>query len=1571
MPGRKLRKVIEVESEVESVESDDHESVSDVTSEASVISLDDDSEDDVSEGEESSEGDEVDEEDSPRMKLDRLKDFKYTSSNGENAPRGRRLRKAKDAAVSVSMKAPRKSSLASIQSQKTQSRRRTKYEEVDSEESDLVATSDENEYSERSEDEDDGLLVPDKILGRKIVSEGHKTRPMLYVKWKQQSYYHATWKDLEEVKAMRPTLVTYFLRKEAERKLPDAYYKKKEYFDPNFIVPERIIASGFEKDDDGEEVEIFLVKWMSLDYAECTWEHKNVIVTLEKEHLINEFENRSKPPKKRTSQVSEKFVPFLESPKFKGEYALRPYQVEGLNWLAESWRSKRSTILADEMGLGKTIQALALLWYLREYAAIEGPFLVIAPLSTITQWKREVSSWTDMNVVVYHGDEISRTVIRDYEFYFEDTEIAKFNVLVMSYETVINDFNFLNEFELECMVVDEAHRLKSLKSRLSDVLRQFKCKHKVMLTGTPLQNNIEEMFNLLNFLDPSLFANFSAFQEKTGNLDSSTQIENLHLILKPFLLRRMKCDVTQLAPKEEIVIEVEMTNLQKKYYKAVFERNAGVLMGKGSKTLVQLQNLQMQLRKICNHPFTIPDIECEEVPAESSDQEQLEQLISASGKTILLDKLLPKLKADGHRVLIFSQFVLILDILEDFLRFRDFQYERFDGNVQGNERQKAIDRFSSEGSDKFIFLLSTRAGGVGINLTAADTVIIFDSDWNPQQDVQAQARCHRIGQTKNVTIYRLLTRNSYEMQMFETASRKLGLDKAVLGTMGDENSKSKNKPTKAEIDALLKYGAYHIFQNDDDKSAEHFAEQNIDSILRNSTRKIHDSSQSDKGSMFSKASFVSSEADIAVDINDPDFWKKMGLQQKSKKEVLHKSDRRGRRGRNSATDFDELDATDDDEFEVPGTQQDSDSEDDEAALGDWSKSDRDLFVEQSVLYGRRKWDTAEATVIEDLTLCDSQKESGVQDTASASAIEGLMADVLNEPSTDMSKDSAYPMEGVQDLTGEDSQKVLDDGLQYTEFDPVADLKERKSRFDLLRFYAEFIICLFRRGDTNLGRIKFLAEMWDFFCQWLDFPHLDVANAERDRLLEIIWNIEVDSSLCSNTFQATMKKNARSWLLQLERMETLTNYFALPESQSPAELAPIVKSAPSSTIPSQNWNHLTDHSLISYVFQHTESDIDACIKAVCWDRSRYSTLPDSKKVFKRLRSVITCLQKWMALKKALLWTQRRIDRMIDYCSTYPADFNRKQKDSILKFKQHCGISQMSNSDFLPVVSNFLRIAQNGTTESSELFGRFPGFDPKSPFTYQSEQVGLVMQRQALFCKTQTVLEAVAAAPRWIESVKLKDSSVIGDLSAVDVLDFLADVFNKGFGNCKAFYEDYASVACSDDSRVKHSVNEKFRQIVEAIDQVRIEEKKQSKARASVRRAKAAQASIAVTPSSEESKITNSPKVNEIPKKDIVPPKPLSSVPSIKKEKPAELPKVNVTSTAKPSSPKLPLSELCKSSNSPGLKRKRYLGSKKRASDGNKSILDFFKRKDDLVDPSEFESPSKVIKVEDESNENNAE
>ncbi|XP_067128566.1 LOW QUALITY PROTEIN: chromodomain-helicase-DNA-binding protein 7-like [Centruroides vittatus] len=649
-----------------------------------------------------------------------------------------------------------------------------------------------------------------------------------------------------------------------------------------------------EKVQDSEENKLkriarhYLVKWRGLPYEESTWELEEDVDA----NKIVQFHRFKDPPPKEKWKPKKRPKPsewkkLEESAIYKGNNTLREYQLEGVNWLTFCWYNGQNCILADEMGLGKTIQSIAFLNEVSDYG-ITSPFLVIAPLSTIGNWQREFETWTDLNAITYHGSSASRNMIQEYEMYYKNEkgerilEVYKFQVMITTFEIVLSDCLELREIPWRCVIIDEAHRLKNRNCKLLEGLRLLNTEHRVLLTGTPLQNNVEELFSLLNFLEPNRFVSTEAFLEEFGELKTEGQVEKLKALLKPMMLRRLKEDVEKsLAPKEETIVEVELTNIQKKYYRAILERNFTFLSKGGcGSNIPNLMNTMMELRKCCIHPYLINGAE-EQIMHDYKSQHEdcaelaLNAMIQASGKLVLIDKLLPRLRASGHRVLVFSQMVRCLDILEDYLVHRRYPYERIDGRVRGNLRQAAIDRFCKPDSDRFVFLLCTRAGGLGINLTAADTVIIFDSDWNPQNDLQAQARCHRIGQSKAVKVYRLICRNTYERDMFDKASLKLGLDRAVLQSMNSQKDSLggvSQQLSKKEIEDLLRKGAYGAIM-EDDNAGDKFCEEDIDHILQRRTHVITLEGEG-KGSTFAKATFSASNNRSDIEIDDPNFWEK-------------------------------------------------------------------------------------------------------------------------------------------------------------------------------------------------------------------------------------------------------------------------------------------------------------------------------------------------------------------------------------------------------------------------------------------------------------------------------------------------------------------------------------------------------------------------------------------------------------------------------------------------------------------------------------------------------------------------
>jgi len=778
------------------------------------------------------------------------------------------------------------------------------------------------------------IAIVEKILACRIRSnikdeEGNEEEEFC-VKYKGYSYLHCEWGSEKEL-SKKDKRVPMKIKRFKTKRDPVAILSEldDEPFNPDFVEVDRVLDQSSCIDQvTGETVTHYLVKWRSLPYEDSTWELE---VNVDEPKIKQYLELKKPPPSE-----FQKYVPrpqafqwkkIEKSPEYKDGNTLRDYQLEGLNWLSFCWYKRQNCILADEMGLGKTVQSISLLCELKRYG-VRGPFLVIAPLSTIVHWQREFETWTDINTIVYHGSAPSRLLIQQYEMSYTNEKgekipgFYKFEAVVTTYEMVLSDNDMLSKIPWRCAVIDEAHRLKNKNCKLLEGLNRLQLEHRVLLTGTPLQNNVEELFSLLNFLEPTRFPSQAAFLLEFGNLKTEAQVEKLQQILKPMMLRRLKDDVEKnVPPKEETIIEVELTTIQKKFYRAILEKNLAFLTRGLSTTgnTPNLMNAMMELRKCCNHPFLINGAE-ERIVSEYTDGAEGHETITkhfkamteSSGKMVLIDKLLPKLKSGGHKVLIFSQMIRVLDLLEDYLLCKKYLYERIDGRVRGNARQAAIDRFCRLDSDRFVFLLCTRAGGLGINLTAADTVIIFDSDWNPQNDLQAQARCHRIGQSKPVKIYRLICRNTYERDMFDKASRKLALDRAVLQNMnyiesspvsslpantipggalpgsspypGNGSIQGEASPinpsqlsqpvmSKKEIEDLLKRGAYGALMDEDGDASSKFCEEDIDQILERRTQIIQIIGEG-KGSTFAKASFISNTAKMDIDIDDPDFWTK-------------------------------------------------------------------------------------------------------------------------------------------------------------------------------------------------------------------------------------------------------------------------------------------------------------------------------------------------------------------------------------------------------------------------------------------------------------------------------------------------------------------------------------------------------------------------------------------------------------------------------------------------------------------------------------------------------------------------
>ena len=461
---------------------------------------------------------------------------------------------------------------------------------------------------------------------------------------------------------------------------------------------------------------------------------------------------------------------------------LMQYQVTGLQWLVSLYNNKLHGILADEMGLGKTVQTIALFAYLSEFKGNQGPHLVVVPLSTLPNWQSEFERWLpSFKVLAFRGSKEQR---KDALREMRGDEI---NVVLTTYDFILREKGPLTRKNWKHIVVDEGHRMKNAKSRLHQVLNNFTCANRLLLTGTPLQNNLTELWALLNFLLPKIFQSADDFENwfnepfsrmQGANDDQQQQlseeeqmliIHRLHIVLRPFLLRREKSEVLKDLPdKQEFIVRVELSEWQKLAYDQMTQNALRVLDSEGKAVAKSMQNSLMQLRKICNHPYLFVD-----------EYRVDRELFRVSGKFEVLDRMLPKLIHFGHKVLIFSQMTQLMDVLGDYFEWRGLKYHRLDGSTPIEERRERMHAFNTE-NDVNLFMLSTRAGGLGLNLQTADTVIIFDSDFNPQMDLQAQDRAHRVGQKNQVRVFRLITETRIEQGILDKAHHKLDIDQKII-----------------------------------------------------------------------------------------------------------------------------------------------------------------------------------------------------------------------------------------------------------------------------------------------------------------------------------------------------------------------------------------------------------------------------------------------------------------------------------------------------------------------------------------------------------------------------------------------------------------------------------------------------------------------------------------------------------------------------------------------------------------------------------------------------------------------
>lgn len=525
--------------------------------------------------------------------------------------------------------------------------------------------------------------------------------------------------------------------------------------------------------------------------------------------------------------------------------SLHPHQKVALKWLTLLYQNGLNGILADEMGLGKTLEVIAFLAFLLENG-VNGPFLVLCPLSVVGNWCNEIDKFApSITYTKYCGTPKERSQLRRASSSWGE-------VIISSYETIMADAKPLNKIGWKYIIVDEGHRLKNINSKLMQVLKQFKSANRMLLTGTPLQNNLPELWSLLNFLMPDIFVDLNIFhtwfESDSIHIDSENEeglITSIHDILRPFLLRRLKKDVgLSLPPKREYILFTGLTLIQQELYQSILDKkgreyvrnqiiqesekltrnkpaNAGSKSSSSKRNIdaeekdreeltdslvkaasqemqsKSFANMLMQLRLTCNSPYLFWD------PFILQQNHKVDARIeSSSAKLILLHRIMSKLKSAGHKVLIFTQFSKTLDILEDWAIYRGYSYARLDGSTKQLDRQYLMDEFNKEESEIDLFMLTTRSGGQGVNLIKADTVVLFDSDWNPQQDLQAMDRVHRIGQTKPVIVLRLSTTDTVEQNLLARAAQKLELNQLIIESGHFKGPMSDYKTNKEKIDVL-------------------------------------------------------------------------------------------------------------------------------------------------------------------------------------------------------------------------------------------------------------------------------------------------------------------------------------------------------------------------------------------------------------------------------------------------------------------------------------------------------------------------------------------------------------------------------------------------------------------------------------------------------------------------------------------------------------------------------------------------------------------------------------------------
>lgn len=656
------------------------------------------------------------------------------------------------------------------------------------------------------------------------------------IKWKKMPYAKVKWMPGDWVWGVTlPAMRKAFAKREnnnnlpkmsTEEAVPEDFMRVDIVFDVQYT---NVVKQPTEKVAKAriKEVKKALMKYKGLGYEDVVWaeppQHEEIERWQDFQaayedyvmgtfiHQPNKKELETRLNKVRKQAFKDNFV-LEKQPESLTGGELMKYQMEGLNWVYYQWHKQQNAILADEMGLGKTIQVIGFLTTLKQLHGC-WPFLVVVPNSTCPNWRREIKQWApSLRVVMYYGSAEARKLAAKHELFPGGGKDLRCHVVVASYDSAQDD-EFRKIFRgvhWAGLVVDEGQRLKSDKNILYSSLNALKAPFKLLLTGTPLQNNARELFNLLQFLDPSV--NAQQMEEEYTTL-TEENIARLHNQLRSLFLRRTKAEVLTFLPSmAQIILPVTMSVVQKKLYKSILAQNpelirsiVGSSKALGPKERTNLNNILMQLRKCLAHPFVYSRSIEERTPNATKSHRNL---VDASSKLQLLEIMLPKLQERGHRVLIFSQFLDMLDMVEDFLDGLGLFYQRLDGSMGSLQKQKRIDEFNAPNSNLFVFLLSTRAGGVGINLATADTVIITDPDFNPHQDIQALSRAHRIGQKKKVLVFQLTTRASAEEKIMQIGKKKMALDHIMIENMATADDAG------MDLESILRHGTDALFKDD-------------------------------------------------------------------------------------------------------------------------------------------------------------------------------------------------------------------------------------------------------------------------------------------------------------------------------------------------------------------------------------------------------------------------------------------------------------------------------------------------------------------------------------------------------------------------------------------------------------------------------------------------------------------------------------------------------------------------------------------------------------------------------------